>query len=93
MKSALGSDVETVEKTLVEKLNIALPDDFLKRWLMAVNEKPLTKEQLDQAYRDIHWNVLTHPDTFEKITKSVDNPEVGAKIEEREKQLNKYNID
>lgn len=32
--------VEGVEKTLVQKLNIALPDDFLKRWLMAVNEKP-----------------------------------------------------
>ncbi|MBP6755687.1 MAG: trigger factor [Bacteroidia bacterium] len=42
--------VEGVEKTLVQKLNIALPDDFLKRWLMAVNEKPLTKEQLEAEY-------------------------------------------
>ena len=42
--------VEGVEKTLVQKLNIALPDDFLKRWLMAVNEKPLTKEQLEELH-------------------------------------------
>lgn len=42
--------IEGVEKTMVEKLNIQLPDDFLKRWLMAVNEKPLTKEQLEAEY-------------------------------------------
>lgn len=41
--------VETVEKTLVDKLGIRLPDEFLKRWLMAVNEKPLTKEQLESG--------------------------------------------
>ncbi len=42
--------IEGVEKTMVEKLNIQLPDDFLKRWLMAVNDKPLTKEQLEAEY-------------------------------------------
>ena len=54
--------VETVEKTLVEKLNISLPDDFLKRWLMAVNEKPLTKEQLESEYpayaRSMQWKLI-----------------------------------
>ncbi len=53
----------------------------------------LNDDQLGQAYRDLHWNVLTHPDTFDKITKSVDNPEVGDKKEEREQQLKKYKID
>lgn len=54
--------VETVEKTLVEKLNITLPDEFLKRWLMAVNEKPLTKEQLESEYpayaRSMQWKLI-----------------------------------
>lgn len=54
--------IEGVEKTLVEKLNIALPDDFLKRWLMAVNEKPLTKEQLDIEYpayaNSMKWKLI-----------------------------------
>jgi len=54
--------VETVEKSLVEKLNITLPDTFLKRWLMAVNEKPLTKEQLESEYpayaRSMQWKLI-----------------------------------
>ena len=54
--------VEVVEKTLVEKLNIGLPDEFLKRWLMAVNEKPLTKEQLDSEYpayaNSMKWKLI-----------------------------------
>lgn len=54
--------VETVEKTLVDKLDIRLPDTFLKRWLMAVNEKPLTKEQLEAEYpayaRSMQWKLI-----------------------------------
>lgn len=52
----------------------------------------LNSDQLSQIYRDIHWNVLTHEDTFDKITKSVDMDEVKDKIELREKQLEKYGI-
>ena len=54
--------IETVEKTLVEKLNITLPDEFLKRWLMAVNEKPITQEQLEAEYpayaRSMQWKLI-----------------------------------
>lgn len=54
--------VETVEKTLVDKLDIRLPDEFLKRWLMAVNEKPLNKEQLEAEYpsyaRSMQWKLI-----------------------------------
>jgi len=52
----------------------------------------LNEDQISQAYRDIHWNVLTHEDTFEKITKSVDMDEVKKKVSIREKQLEKYGI-
>ena len=52
----------------------------------------LNENQISQAYRDIHWNVLTHEDTFKNITKSVDNPEVKEKVSVREKQLEKYGI-
>lgn len=51
-----------VEKSLVEKLNIKLPDEFLKRWLMAVNEKPITKEQLEAEYpnyaKSMQWKLI-----------------------------------
>ena len=54
--------VETVETALVDKLNIKLPDEFLKRWLMAVNEKPLTKEQLESEYpayaKSMQWKLI-----------------------------------
>ncbi len=51
-----------IEKTLVEKLNVGLPDAFLKRWLMAVNDKPLTQEQLDNEYplyaKSMQWKLI-----------------------------------
>jgi trigger factor len=34
---------QNVEQTLVDKINPQLPEDFLKRWLMAVNDKPIKK--------------------------------------------------
>lgn len=54
--------MKEIEKTLVSKVNIQLPDEFLKRWLMAVNEKPLTKEQLEKEYPDyanaMKWKLI-----------------------------------
>lgn len=51
-----------IEKTLISKLNLQLPDEFLKRWLMAVNEKPLSKEQLEKEYPDyseaMKWRLI-----------------------------------
>lgn len=51
-----------IEKTLVEKLGIGLPDAFLKRWLLAVNDKPLTQEQLDNEYpmyaKSMQWKLI-----------------------------------
>lgn len=51
-----------VEKSLVDRLNLQLPDAFLKRWLMAVNEKPITKEQLEAEYpsyaKSMQWKLI-----------------------------------
>lgn len=51
-----------VEKQLVEKLNLKLPDEFLKRWLMAVNEKPITQEELEKDYSNyakaMQWRLI-----------------------------------
>lgn len=51
-----------IEKTLVSKLNLQLPDEFLKRWLMAVNEKPLSAEQLEKEYPEyanaMKWRLI-----------------------------------
>lgn len=39
-----------VQDTLIEKAKIELPDEFLKRWLMVANDKPVTREQIDAEY-------------------------------------------
>lgn len=70
-----------IEKTFVEKLNLTLPDTFLKRWLKAVNEKPLTEEQIEKEYphyaKSMQWKLIEN-----KIIKSnnitVTNEEASA---------------
>lgn len=39
-----------IQDKLIEKAKMDLPDEFLKRWLMNMNEKPITKEQLESEY-------------------------------------------
>ncbi len=40
----------------IEKVNVALPDEFLKRWLKATNEK-LSDEELEGGYADFAKNL------------------------------------
>lgn len=51
-----------VENKLVENLKLELPDAFLKRWLMAVNEKPITLEELEKDYSNyskaMQWRLI-----------------------------------
>lgn len=51
-----------VEKKLVEKANLQLPDEFLKRWLAVVNEKPVTPEELENEYpnyaKAMQWRLI-----------------------------------
>jgi trigger factor len=51
-----------VENKLLEKTNIQLPDTFLKRWLAAVNEKPITPEELEKDYpnyaKAMQWRLI-----------------------------------
>ncbi|UBM57193.1 trigger factor [Marinilongibacter aquaticus] len=39
-----------VEKNLVENIKIDLPDEFLKKWLLAVNEGKVTEEDIEKEY-------------------------------------------
>ena len=62
---------EGVEKTLIDKINPALPEEFLKRWLMAVNDKPVTLEQIEKEFeswsRMMKWKLIEN-----KIVKKYD---------------------
>lgn len=47
---------------LLAKTNLSLPDSFLKRWLVAANEKPVTMEQVESEYpiyaRQLRWQLI-----------------------------------
>lgn len=51
-----------VEKKLVEKINLPLPDSFLKRWLAVANEKPVTEEEIEKDYpnyaKAMQWRLI-----------------------------------
>jgi len=55
----LKNDIVT---TLIEKLNLQLPDEFLKRWLLVANEKPVTMEQVESEYHNyskgLKWQLI-----------------------------------
>jgi len=51
-----------VYERLVEKTNIELPSDFLKRWIQASNEKPITLEEIEAQFegyeKSMKWQLI-----------------------------------
>lgn len=51
-----------LEDELLHATQISLPDNFLKRWLVDANEKPLTPEQVEKEYnaysRGMKWKLI-----------------------------------
>lgn len=51
-----------VENKLVEKINLKLPDSFLKRWLAVANEKPVTADEIEKDYpnyaKAMQWRLI-----------------------------------
>lgn len=51
-----------VVEHLMNKINFNLPTEFLKRWIVAVNEKPVTPEQVDNEFdgysKGLKWQLI-----------------------------------
>lgn len=51
-----------VQDHLLKKAKLELPDEFMKRWLMTANEKPISKEQIEEEYeqyaRGLKWQLI-----------------------------------
>ena len=47
---------------LINKLNLKLPDEFLKKWLLQTNDKNLTSEQIEAEYtqysKSLRWQLI-----------------------------------
>ena len=50
------------EKALLDNVSIELPDEFLKNWLVAINEGKFTPEQIDADFdnvkKDLRWTLI-----------------------------------
>ena len=59
-----------IQERLIEKSKIALPDQFLKKWLMKANEQPLTMEQIESEYevyaKGLKWQIIENSIIREK---------------------------
>jgi trigger factor len=73
--------MQDIKKLIIEKTDLSLPEDFLKRWLLKANEKT-TSEQIDKEFesfrQDLKWQLIRN-----KVAK--DN-EVKITDEEMQKQ-------
>ncbi|MBE9469219.1 MAG: trigger factor [Bacteroidetes bacterium] len=74
-----------VKAKLIKKTKLALPDEFLKRWLLLSN-KELTKEILDKDYenfqKDLQWQLIK-----EKIIKGQELKVTDEEILEEAKKV------
>jgi len=50
--------------TFIERTNVQLPDEFLKRWLQHSSEKPIAREQVEHEYsgfaRSLKWSLISN---------------------------------
>lgn len=51
-----------VQDHLLKKAKLTLPDEFMKKWLLTANEKPVTKEQIESEYEQyangLKWQLI-----------------------------------
>src|SRR5690606_8880685 len=50
------------EDAILKQMNLSLPDEFLIKWIMTMNEKPITTDQLEKEYpsypREMQWRMI-----------------------------------
>ena len=51
-----------IQDKLIDKLKLKLPNEFLKRWIVASNEKPISEDQVEKEYEDyakgLKWQLI-----------------------------------
>lgn len=81
-----------IQEELLKKLKLSLPDAFLKRWIVASNEKPITPEQLENEYdeyaKGLKWQLVEN-----KIIKANDVKVTPEEVVEHTKGLLKQQME
>lgn len=51
-----------IQEKLIDKLKLDLPNEFLKRWIVASNEKPISAEQVEEEFdeyaKGLKWQLI-----------------------------------
>ena len=80
-----------IQEKLIDKLKIKLPDSFLKRWIVASNEKPISPEQVEEEYdnyaKGLKWQLIEN-----KIIKNHDVKVTPEEVVEHTKGLLKQQM-
>lgn len=54
--------VNDIYKAIMESVDFPLPDEFLKRWIEITNEKPISKEEIENDYpnfaKSLRWSLI-----------------------------------
>lgn len=76
---------------LLENVKLTLPDEFLKRWLVAASQKPTTLEQIEKEYdhykKGVKWQLIEN-----KLIKENDLKVEFAELQEKTKELVRANF-
>lgn len=81
---------------LIEKTEMTLPDEFLKRWIKISNEKPITAEKVEEEYpafqRNLKWSLIVQKVGKENDIK-VSNEEIETRtVAQLKEQMKQYGI-
>lgn len=72
-------------ETIVDKLKLELPEDFLKRWIHESNEKPVSMEEIEKEFSDyskgLQWQIIVNRLT-KKYEIKVEFDEVQARVKQ-----------
>src|ERR1019366_4487819 len=84
-----------VVEHLMNKINFNLPTEFLKRWILAVNDKPVTPEQIETEFegysKGLKWQLIENK-IIQDNNIEVTNQEVIEYIKQMIlEQMGKYN--
>ena len=80
---------QDAQDKLIEFFNPKLPDDFLKRWLLTANEKPVTAEQIEQDYEN--WSKLMKWKLIENKLAKQNN--ISIELDEMKEETRMFVID
>ncbi|MGB1074801.1 MAG: trigger factor [Flavobacteriales bacterium] len=71
---------------LMDRMNIPMPDEFLKRWILETNEKPITTEEVEADYPNystsMRWQLMQ-----QAVMKATDMRVVTEELEQEAKQV------